>query len=152
VTDDQALGVDPLRRPLDRQAVEPESLDAECAVAGRQQIRARDRRNRPVEGRVEDRDVRHAGQRRSRGLDRGDRRCVVQRGEVDELAELVDDRVIEERRLDEAAAAVDDAVPDRSDRRCLVERSDRRRGLVGVDRAQLEAGGPCVDDEDVAAQ
>jgi hypothetical protein len=102
-----------------------------------------------VEGGVEHRDVGRIRQRCSRGGERVEGRPVVERCEIDELAELADDVVVHEHRRDEAVAAVDDAVSDGLD---LLRVDDLRRldevgFLGGVDERQLQARRPRIDDE-----
>jgi hypothetical protein len=69
-------------------------------------------------------------------------------------AELLDRRLdlgVDEHRLDEAAAAVDDAVARCRDALGSVGEGPNRPALVTVDEVQLEAGRPGVDDEDAHA-
>jgi hypothetical protein len=72
----------------------------------------------------------------------------VQRRQLDELAKAGEDVVVDENRLREARAAVDDAMGDGGDRRRLVERWERSGRVVVVDDAQLQARRAGVDDED----
>jgi hypothetical protein len=78
-----------------------------------------------VEGGVEDRDVRDIPELGSRLADRRERRDVVQRRERRENIDLGDDLVVDQRRLDETTATVDDAV------------TDGLGVLVAVDRTRL---------------
>ena len=140
----------PLGRPLHREAVEAVAADAPLlAPAVRHGVRGRVRGHRGVERRVEDGDVRHAGQRLPGGGDRRERRAVVQRRELDELLERARPPVVDQDGRDEARAAVDDAVGDGVDvARGLLERLDGYRRVVLVDDAELEARRAGVDDED----
>ncbi len=76
----------------------------------------------------------------------------VQRRELDERrAAAATTLVVDERRLDEPVAAVNDSVRDGGDRRGASSIDvDSAGALVRVDDAQLEARRAGVDDEDVA--
>ena len=72
----------------------------------------------------------------------------MERSELGEQGQLVLDGVVDEHRLAEGGAAVDDAMRDglhcRTDD--VLERRDGRRGLVGGDEVQLQARRAGVDD------
>ena len=103
------------------------------------------RRQRAVERGVEDRDVRHVGQRLAGAADLLERAPVVERREHGELLDRLLHLVVDERRADEAAAAVDDAVTDGVRR----DEAVHRPGFVRADQVKLEARGAGVDHKDV---
>ena len=89
----------------------------------------------------------------------------MQRREIDELAQLMLDRAVDQDRLAEPLAAVDDPVPDRVgitqpgfQRRLERPRFDNRpwrvelllgqRSIAVAQQRQLDAAGPGVHDED----
>jgi hypothetical protein len=82
-----------------------------------------------VEGGIEDGDVRNVRQRVPRVGQRLQRRSIVERRELTQPVELVDDLVVDDDRLAEDRAAVDDPVRDRVGR--LECRDDP--GLIAVD-------------------
>jgi hypothetical protein len=87
-----------------------------------------------VERGVEHRDVRHMRQDAAGLLDRGQSRCVVERGEVCQLGELACDRVVDRDGVAEPRAPVDDAVRDRDDLRGRgLQRRNRVARAVGCD-------------------
>jgi hypothetical protein len=94
-----------------------------------------------MEGRVEDGDVGEVWKRFPRIANRRERRNVVQRRKWGQRVDPGDDLVVDLRRLDEAVATVDNAMP------------DSLSGLVGLDRprgisfdeVQLEARRARVD-------
>ena len=94
-----------------------------------------------MEGRVEDGDVGDVWKRFPRIANRRERRNVVQRGERRQRVDLGNDLVVDRRRVNEAVATVDNAMP------------DGLSGLVGLNRprgisfdeVQLEARGARVD-------
>jgi hypothetical protein len=101
-----------------------------------------------VERRVEDGDVRDIGERRPRPLESVERRSVVERSKIRELAERRRDRLVDDDGLTKALAAVDDAVADGGDvSRKLLDRRDVLALVVAIDDRQLEARGARVDDE-----
>ena len=61
MANDETGDRDAFRGPLDRESVKAVAADPALAVARRQQIGLGDVRERPVEGGVEDRDVRGVG-------------------------------------------------------------------------------------------
>src|SRR4029450_3135063 len=69
-------------------------------------------RHRRMEGGVEDGDVWRVGQRRTSGLDRLQRRLIVERSEWTQLLDRSNHVAVDQRRLDEAFTAVHDAVAD----------------------------------------
>jgi hypothetical protein len=73
-----------------------------------------------VEGRVEAGHVRHVGQELPGTVQPGQRLGLVQRGEVDQIAQLPFHARIDDDGLDQVRAAVHDAVPDRVDVRSRV--------------------------------
>jgi hypothetical protein len=99
--------------------------------------------DRAVERRVEDGDVRNVRERGAGVVDPAQRRVVVQRRDRTQLLDPADDVVVDPRRLDEARAAVDDAVADRLGRD---ERVDRVR-FRSVDEMELQARRARVDGE-----
>ena len=68
------------------------------------------RRHRLVERGVEDRDLRHVGEELRRDLDALEVGRVVQRRQRDQVGDRGDHLVVDQHRLGEAVAAVDDAV------------------------------------------
>ncbi len=82
------------------------------AQAPRQRVRRGFRRQRRVEGRVEDGDVGDAGKRASGLRDCLDRRAVVERCELGERRELALEGVVDDHGVAQARAAVDDPVRD----------------------------------------
>jgi hypothetical protein len=68
-----------------------------------------------VERRVEDGHVRHVRQCCSRDLDRLHRGFHVQRRELDEVGQFVNDSVVDQGRRRKALTAVDDAMADGGD-------------------------------------
>ena len=107
-----------------------------------------DRRDRSVERGVEDGDVRNVRQRLPCLPDRVDGRRIVQRCELTQLIERCHHIVVEQRRLDEPQASVNDSMSDARDVAGIAEHRNRVRDVVSVDDAQLEAGGAGIDDED----
>jgi hypothetical protein len=99
--------------------------------------------DRAVERRVEDGDVRNVRERSAGVVDPAQRCVVVQRRDRTQLLDPADDVVVDPRRLDEARAAVDDAVADRLGRD---ERVDRVR-FRSVDEMELQARRARVDGE-----
>ena len=96
---------------------------------------------------VEDGDVGEIRQRAAGLLDRGQRGRVVQGRELDGGLEAAQDVVVDEDRVAEARAAVDDAVRDRGDiRRRGVEGRDGVRRVVRLDDRELQARRAGVDD------
>ena len=77
-------------------------------------------------------------------------RRIVERRQLDQLGELVEHVVVDQRRREEAFAAVDEAMADGVDEWGRRERRHRARSPVSVDDAQLEARRTGVDDKDVA--
>jgi hypothetical protein len=100
-----------------------------------------------VEVGVRDGDVRHVGERRLRAPERAQRRQVVERRHLDALLDVVDQRVVDERRLHGEIAEVHDPVTHRVGRDEVV---DGLGGVVLADERQLEARRAGVDDEDAA--
>ena len=90
--------------------------------------------DRPVERGVEDGHLRNAWQSASGLLDRGERGPVVERRDRLERPDRRLDRVVDERRLDEARAAVDDPVRDRIDPPASSSESTARRPSSGQTR------------------
>ena len=73
----------------------------------------------------------------------------MQRRELDEPAQLVLDGGVDQHRIAERRATVDDAVRDSVDaRRQRGERLDSPRLVRGVDNRELQARRARVDDED----
>ncbi len=100
-----------------------------------------------MEGAVEDGDVGEIGKRVPGSFDRRQGRRVVQRRELDGGFELLLDRVVDQDRLAEARAAMDDTVGDRDDAvRDRVKGLDRGRNGVGLDNGKLQARRAGVDD------
>jgi hypothetical protein len=99
-----------------------------------------------VEGAVEDGDVGEVRQRCPRLLDRGKRRCVVQRRELDRGLEVTHDFVVDQNGLAEARPTVDDAVRNRRDVIGNgVERFHRGRNIVRPDDRELQARRARID-------
>jgi hypothetical protein len=96
-----------------------------------------------MERRVEDGDVRHVRKRGAGVADPAQRRVIVQGRDRAQVLDPADDAVVDPRRLDEARAAVDDAVADRLGRD---ERVDRVR-FRPVDEMELQARRARVDGE-----
>ena len=78
---------------------------------------------------------------------RVDRRLVVQRGEVRQRRQLTLDAIVDDGRLQEARAAVHEAMADGVGREPRVEPVDLLGLVVRTDGRELEAGGAGVDDE-----
>ena len=92
------------------------------AVAGRRKAR--------VERGVERRHVGYPGQRLSGGPDRLDGDPSVERGELGELLDGVDGRILDQRWVDEARPAMNDPIADRVDRRpCHARCLDRAENV-----------------------
>jgi hypothetical protein len=108
------------------QPVESESPQAKRR---RHRICRGDLRHRGVEGGIEDGDVRNVRQRVPRVGQRLQRRSIVEGRELTQPVELVDDLVVDDDRLAEDRAAVDDPVRDRVGR---LECRDGP-GLIAVD-------------------
>ena len=128
--------------PLDRDPVEPVTANAPVfPPPARHCVGRRLLRHRGVKGRVEHGDVGDVGKGLSRVEDRRERRHVVQRGEGRQRVDLGDDLVVDQRRLDEVVATVDNTVTDRLGG---LVRLDPPRG-VAFDEVQLEARRAGVD-------
>ena len=149
VADDEPTRRHPFGGPGDREAVEAEAADAAVAVALWQRVGTSDFRDRSVERRVEDRDMNGFRKQLARLGDRRERGRVVQRRELDERCKLGRNGVVDQRRLCEPFAAVDDAMADGGDLGSVFDRGDRPRLVVAVDDAQLEARRAGVDDQDI---
>jgi hypothetical protein len=149
VADDQAVNRHALDRPLHGKAVEAEATNPALVVARGKQIRGGDVGDRAVKGGVEDGDVLRLRQPGAGFLDRGDRRRIVQRCELDERFELGGNGVVDRRGLDELRSTMDDTVADRAHGRRLLERCERVRAVIAVDDREPEACRPGVDDQDV---
>ena len=114
-----------------REAVEAEAPQAEAlAPLARQGVGRGRRRQRRVKRRVEAGDRGHVGQGAADGGDAGQRRGLVQRCELGELAQRGHDVVVDEHGVAEARAAVHDAVADGVRRGQSVERGLERRAVV----------------------
>jgi hypothetical protein len=102
-----------------------------------------------VEGGVEDSDVRAVWECRASGLDRLQSRPIVERSEFGDLGELSDDVVDDDDGLEEARAAVDDAMADDGNVVVTdgVQRFDRASRRLLADERKLEGGRARVDDE-----
>jgi hypothetical protein len=95
--------------------------------------------------------VREIGKRLTCRPECRERRRVVQRRKLDPLAERSLDLVVDEDRLAESEAAVDDPMYDAGEiARRLVEGRDGVRGAVDVDDRQLQARRARVDDKNLA--
>ena len=136
-----------LRRPRDRKPVEAVAADAPLLPPARRHgVRRGLRRDRRVEGRVEDGDVRHVRQRAPRLRDRVERRRVVQRRErrraprARHRPRVDDDRLAEPGRRRARRGA--------RRRRPSTKPSTARRPLLVVDERELQARRARVDDED----
>jgi hypothetical protein len=146
VADDEPADANLLRDPGDGEPVEAVPANAPLfAPAAGDGVRSGLVPERRVERGVEDGDVRHAGQRALRVLDRGEGGPVVQRRERGEVRDRGLDPVVDDDGIAKAVAAVDDAMTD-GVRRC--ERLDRRRAVLAVDDRELQARRARVDDED----
>jgi hypothetical protein len=144
VTDDESLGADPADHRLDGEAMKAVPPDPPLlAPLPRDRVCRRLGGDRAVERRVEDGDVRNVRERSAGVVDPAQRRVVVQRRDRTQLLDPADDVVVDPRRLDEARAAVDDAVADRLGRD---ERVDRVR-FRSVDEMELQARRARVDGE-----
>src|SRR5262245_52649934 len=100
-----------LHAPLDGEPVEAIATDAELlAPAGRDRIGGRLRRDRLVEARVENGDVRKAWKGIFGLGDRPEGGRVVERSQRLEREDLLADRIVDHHRLPKPWAAVDDAV------------------------------------------
>jgi hypothetical protein len=101
-----------------------------------------------VEGGVEDGDLRLGAEELARLGDRIQRRSVLERRHLAHSLDVGDHFGIEGDRLEEAPAAVDDAVPDRSGAAPgLAQRGENFALVVAAGKLQLEAGRAGVDDE-----
>ena len=116
--------------PRDGEAVEAEATDAVVAEPLGQGVGAGDLGDRPVERRVEDRDVRHVRKLAARVLDRVERRRIVQRRELDEGVSSATTASSIGVGSREPLAAVHDSVADRVDAGAALERGDDGRSLV----------------------
>jgi len=129
VADDHPVGTHALGCPLHRQAVKAVAPYLPLvSPAARDGVRGRLGGDRPVEGRVEDGQVREVRKCAPRLVDRCESRAVVKRRELREPLELLDHAVVDPRRDPEPPAAVDDAVRDRLDPR---RHDSERRDLAG---------------------
>ena len=87
-----------------------------------------------MEGSVEDGDVRDIGLSRLRLADRAQRRVVVERRQRAELLDRRNHLVVDQHRLHEACAPVDDAMADRIRLEVVLDRSG-----CSVDEMPLQA-------------
>ena len=94
---------------------------------------------------VEDGHVRYVRQRVARTPDLLECAQVVERSEDGEFLDRLLDFVVHERRADEAASTVDDAVTDR----VCCDEIVHLQGLAPRDEVKLEACGARVDNQDV---
>ena len=141
-----------LGRPLDGEPVEAVAANSPLlAPQPRHGVRRCLRRNRRVETRVEDSDLRHAGKMPLGLLDRRQGRWIVERRKLFELHDLLPHVRVDHDRRAEARPAVDDAVRDRRhlSRFHRLQGIDPHRGVVGRDQIELQARGAGIDDEDV---
>ena len=116
MADDETANGEPLGHRLHGDPVEPEAADAPVVPPGaRDGIGRSGDGDRGMEGRVEDRDVRHGGESTACRLERAKRGRVVQRGEGRQLGDGRGDAVVDHDRLAEPRPSVDDAMPDRRD-------------------------------------
>ncbi len=147
-------------QPVEAVAAEP---PAETPLS-RQGVGRRRRRQVGVEGGVEAGDGRDVGQDRRDGVQSGQRLRLVERSEIDQLAETGDHLTIHPDRFAEAGPAVDDPVTDRVDPTEPLDRLHHRRligpfaghrqvrrahdPILAVEDPELQAARPGVDDED----
>ncbi len=101
---------------------------------GRDRVGRRRRRHRGVEGGVEAGDRRHVRQGRLDRLERGKRLRLVERGQIGERPESLDDLAVDAHRPRVQRPAVDDPVADR------VHRPEPRDGPCNGDDVGLAAG------------
>ena len=92
---------------------------------------------------VEDRHLRHAGQRLARAPDRLERAAVLERRDDGEPLDLGLYVGVDQRRLLEAGSAVHDAVPDGIRRNELVD----GLGFAVANEVELQAHRAGIDDE-----
>ena len=142
----------PLEAPVHREPVESVPADAPLLPPPpRHRVGGRLRGQAGVERRVEHRDL---GYRRQRGHRRADRlqgRRVVERRQLGQGLQPVNDLVVEDGGGDEGGAAVDHPMADRDQiGRCVGRGLDGGPALVVVDQPQLDPRQPGVDDEDAA--
>jgi hypothetical protein len=104
-----------------------------------------------MEGGVKGGDVRAVWECRASGVDRPQSRPIVQRREFGDLGEPSDDLIVDDNGLEEACAAVDNAMADDGDVVVTdgVQGFDRPSGSLLADERKLERGRAGVDDEDV---
>ncbi len=166
-----ASPADDLRRPSRGIRVrEPvEAVPAEVpalAPLGRERVGERRGRERGVEGRVEAGDGRHLREHGGHRGERGQGLRLVQRREVRQGLEPLDDARVDPHGTREDRPAVDDPVADGVDRAQAADGALELRGIrdaarcrqvgaaldrvAGAEHPQLEAGGARVDDEDPA--
>jgi hypothetical protein len=154
MADDEPRDAHTLGGPLDREAVEPVAADPEVVPQplGKRVGRG-DLRDGRVKGGVKDRDVRAVGKRLPSLGDRLQRPRVVQRRELGQRLEAPGHEVVNDDRLLELRAAVDEAVRGRRDLGGrLRQRLNLRRRPVRGDEVELQARRPGVDDEDGAVR
>ena len=147
VADDQAAHRDLLGRPLHGEPVEAVAPDPPPVPPRlRDRVGGHLRWDRRVERGVEDGDVRYVRMRRHRALDATQRGLVVERRDVFELVNRAADFVVDDDRLREAWAAVDDPVRDRVEvGSCsLLERIDLLRRLVFGDSESFKLVEPAL--------
>jgi len=100
----------------------------------RQCVQIRAIRQRVMEGRIEDRDLRNARtERAARGLNPPEIVRIVERRQVDRFLDAAQDVIVDAHRTPEALAAVHHAMADRLD---LRDAGDRHRGRVAGEPAE----------------
>jgi hypothetical protein len=103
-----------------------------------------------VECRVEDGHVRYVWKRAYRSFDTGESRRVVERREGLEFGDRRTQGVVNNRRLGQVPAPVDDAMTHGPEVRCVhgIERLDVVYVILVEDEAELQARRASVDNED----
>src|SRR4029453_13028695 len=103
VTDDDPFGLELRHYRLHGDPVEAVPADSPIfPPVPRDRVGRRLVRHRRMEGGVEDGDVWRVGQRRTSGLDRLQRRLIVERSEWTQLLDRSNHVAVDQRRLDEA--------------------------------------------------
>ena len=118
------------RDVLVRQAVKPVSLDTRLSDVLGQRHQLGDRRLSAMEARVEAGDLRHAWQPRRGRVDRGEVVRLVERGQRDEIAKVLQHLGGDERRAGVARATVHHAMADAEHARSPVARTKPGRELI----------------------
>ena len=107
-----------------RQAVKAVALHAGAAHLPGQRNQLRDSRLTPMEARVEAGDLRHAGKPLEHRFYRRQVVRLMERGQRDQLPQILQDRRRNNRRTGKLRAAMHDAVTDTKDARAAVPGSE----------------------------